>query len=519
MAYNRSYPYVDPYRYNADWLLFEMKALQEKWEKFLEDFYKELETWKDGVEADINNFKTTMENAFNTFKENVNTIITGFEQEITEKQTAFETKITNQQTAFENNIQTQQEEFETLINNSITSIRNEWAAYQTNINNIVNSVKNLPNEWDEYKTRVDKEIADMTEYINNYFNNLDISAELDRIIDNKVEDGTLTPVIQDALNNEINARQNQHVLIVGDDPNLLTSATMSQYLQLSLRTAYPASTVEQIFEGFYQNNKAWDSVKKYKAQGKPCTCILVNIREIPASYTATNINNLDAAIQKEYPNARIYYLFTYPIKSIDGRKKMYDFMYVFIRNVLNRVFDLSPLVASPLYYGIGTESGWMANLKYPILNIILNGSLENFVRQLKATVYSSSQTPVSETVLFYTMTNNYIYMQLADNLNLRKATGLGGLENGYALMNIKKADLPWLFYENRYPAFFYKPYTTNEGPYPIYGSFYLTVDFSDTTFVTFYIAGLKRTIEESTTVSNEIWIGMDAMIPIAPIVF
>lgn len=30
MAYNYEYPYTDPYRYNADWLLNEMKSLEEK---------------------------------------------------------------------------------------------------------------------------------------------------------------------------------------------------------------------------------------------------------------------------------------------------------------------------------------------------------------------------------------------------------------------------------------------------------------------------------------------------------
>lgn len=63
MAYNYEYPYTDPYRYNADWLLNTVKAIAEEWKKvesdwsdlrdFVENFFETLDL-TDEVEEILN---------------------------------------------------------------------------------------------------------------------------------------------------------------------------------------------------------------------------------------------------------------------------------------------------------------------------------------------------------------------------------------------------------------------------------------------------------------------------------
>ena len=74
------------------------------------------------------------------------------------------------------------------------------------INKIINSV-NLSGDQVETLTNAFNELQN---YVNNYFNNLDVQEEINNKLDEMVQDGTLAQIINEQIFNELNDKVNQN---------------------------------------------------------------------------------------------------------------------------------------------------------------------------------------------------------------------------------------------------------------------------------------------------------------------
>lgn len=78
--------------------------------------------------------------------------------------------------------------------------------YDNNISllELVRRLYKFVNELATCVQDLDKEFTDLKDYVNNYFNNLDISSEIKTVLNEMIEDGTLAEIINDELLGNIN---------------------------------------------------------------------------------------------------------------------------------------------------------------------------------------------------------------------------------------------------------------------------------------------------------------------------
>lgn len=84
---------------------------------------------------------------------------------------------------------------EFLKNNIIPTINNNASAIQE-VQSVVLALQNYINN---YKDSIDSDVEELEEYMNNYFENLDVQEEINNKLDQMLEDGVLTEIIQQFL--------------------------------------------------------------------------------------------------------------------------------------------------------------------------------------------------------------------------------------------------------------------------------------------------------------------------------
>ena len=84
---------------------------------------------------------------------------------------------------------------EFLKNNIIPTINNNASAIQE-VQSVVLALQNYIND---YKDSIDSDVEELEEYMNNYFENLDVQDEINNKLDQMLEDGVLTEIIQQFL--------------------------------------------------------------------------------------------------------------------------------------------------------------------------------------------------------------------------------------------------------------------------------------------------------------------------------
>lgn len=148
-----------------------------------------IQKFTDNLRAEWNQFSEDMKNQFKELSDEI-------EQELTD----FETKIQEQQNAFEAKIQNQQNAFETKINGQIETWQTEWNTYQTNLNKAWSDYQtNLNNAWSNYQDNLNTEWTDTKNYVDNYFENLDVTTELQSIISQMLTNGQLAQIVTENL--------------------------------------------------------------------------------------------------------------------------------------------------------------------------------------------------------------------------------------------------------------------------------------------------------------------------------
>ena len=71
------------------------------------------------------------------------------------------------------------------------------------INNNADAIIELQNNVDNFETNVINLYNQLKEYVDNYFNNLDVQEEINNKLDKMVEDGTLESIIGNIFNNKV----------------------------------------------------------------------------------------------------------------------------------------------------------------------------------------------------------------------------------------------------------------------------------------------------------------------------
>lgn len=84
---------------------------------------------------------------------------------------------------------------EYLKNNIIPTINNNASAVQE----VQSVVLQLQNYINNFKNSIDEDVEDLENYMNNYFDNLDVQDEINNKLDQMLEDGVLTEIIQQFL--------------------------------------------------------------------------------------------------------------------------------------------------------------------------------------------------------------------------------------------------------------------------------------------------------------------------------
>ena len=84
---------------------------------------------------------------------------------------------------------------EYLKNNIIPTINNNASAIQE-VQSVVLALQNYIND---YKDSIDSDVEELEEYMNNYFENLDVQDEINNKLDEMLEDGVLSEIIQQFL--------------------------------------------------------------------------------------------------------------------------------------------------------------------------------------------------------------------------------------------------------------------------------------------------------------------------------
>ena len=149
--------------------------------------------------------------------------------------------------------------------------------YDNNISllELVRRLYKFVNELATCVQDLDKEFTDLKDYVNNYFNNLDISSEIKTVLNEMIEDGTLANIINDELlgniNNEITsinealATVNSTLQAHATELNYLTYRDRFQVATCSINSNYAITnsnfTIQNDDVIFIHFNEALDGTK------------------------------------------------------------------------------------------------------------------------------------------------------------------------------------------------------------------------------------------------------------------
>lgn len=243
MAYNYEYPYVSPEQYNDDWLINEWLRLKCEWEDFNQN-----------VVGKWDEFLIEAQQKFNAFKAEVQKIQSDFETDITEQWTAYRINLTNAWTkykkdltdewdVFRRNMLSLQNDFETQMTNNYQQFVNQQTqAFDTFTSDMETRYTSfaitINDRINEFTTKTDNdindmmvEIADFKTYVNNWIDNLDITAEVSSKIDDMVSSGEFANTVNPNIINAANAWLNSHVTNPTNPPldkSLLLSNTAAE---------------------------------------------------------------------------------------------------------------------------------------------------------------------------------------------------------------------------------------------------------------------------------------------------
>ena len=157
-----------------------------------------------GFNSDYETFKAEMTNSFETFKTLITSEFESFTQNVNTQITDFKNSIGEQISTFESEIQASFESFKTQIESEFDNLSGEFT-----------TLKN---------------------YVDTYFQNLDLSSEVQKVIQAMYEDGTLANIINEAIFQELNTKIDELTEKV-DNLNLVTSIESPLTYQKAGRTS------------------------------------------------------------------------------------------------------------------------------------------------------------------------------------------------------------------------------------------------------------------------------------------
>lgn len=157
-----------------------------------------------GFNSDYETFKAEMTNSFETFKTSITSEFESFTQNVNTQITDFKNSIGEQISTFESEIQASFESFKTQIESEFDNLSGEFT-----------TLKN---------------------YVDTYFQNLDLSSEVQKVIQAMYEDGTLANIINEAIFQELNTKIDELTEKV-DNLNLVTSIESPLTYQKAGRTS------------------------------------------------------------------------------------------------------------------------------------------------------------------------------------------------------------------------------------------------------------------------------------------
>lgn len=105
------------------------------------------------------------------------------------------------------------------------------------------TVKNLPKEWESYKTALTTNFNDLKSFVNNYFDNLDVSNEINAKLQAMYEDGTLAESIAQSRYAKF---ANKHICIIGDSISDNTTNSPNWTVEFTNEVAKVGATVTNL---------------------------------------------------------------------------------------------------------------------------------------------------------------------------------------------------------------------------------------------------------------------------------
>lgn len=105
---------------------------------------------------------------------------------------------------------------------------------------------NITGEWNTYKTQLTQEWENLKNYVDNYFDSLDVQEEINQKLDEMVRNGTLSQLINPLITTQVNRWLSDNIhqdTGIGLDPSLTLN-----------NMGAPAKTVGDILNNVYMNN-------------------------------------------------------------------------------------------------------------------------------------------------------------------------------------------------------------------------------------------------------------------------
>lgn len=158
-------------RIEEEWSTYKTQ-LNKEWE----DYKKAMESWKQGVEEDFNEWKTNLETQWSTYKR---------------ENEEWKSSLTEEWNQYQETVNQDIQDYKDGLNG-------EWDTYKTNLDREWEEYKTgLNGEWDTYKNNLNQEWEEKKEYIDNYFANLDVTAEVKANIEELYNSGKLEEILKD----------------------------------------------------------------------------------------------------------------------------------------------------------------------------------------------------------------------------------------------------------------------------------------------------------------------------------
>ena len=249
MAYNYEYPYVDASQYNSDWLINEWKNLRAEWDEFNTD-----------VVGKWDKFLIDAKNQYEAFVEQVQNIQHEFEQDMETRWTDYQTQLNKAWSDYQGNLDAEWYTFRESMSSELTqfeaAMENKFTAFITNQNSKWEEFKNdilgevhtfesnVNTRITQFEDSVNTDIVDMIadiaqfkEYVNNWINNLDITAEVSAKVYTMVSNGQFANITNPQTIAAANAWLGSHISNPSNPP-LDSSLTLLNTAADSMRTGY-----------------------------------------------------------------------------------------------------------------------------------------------------------------------------------------------------------------------------------------------------------------------------------------